>query len=242
MLSKKNKPTRKKSTQSKEDSKTEKLKQFIRARGADFLLDKNISSVGIGYKQKDGKSTKELAIQFTVNKKVGLDLLESVETTEIPTSIVVDGVEFPTDVVERSFSKSFKIVPEEIGSSRKTRVDPIVPGISIANTKISAGTIGGIVFDKETGTPYILSNWHVLHGPEGNIGDTIVQPGPFDDNRIQLNQIGKLVRSHLGAAGDCALASMESRTFKQEIFELNVAAEQIGEPDLGDKVNAGTMR
>lgn len=235
MPSKKSKPASKKTVVSKE-STNEKLKQFIRARGADFLLDKNISSVGIGYKQKDGKPTKELAIQFTVDRKVAPELLEAVNTTEIPKFIVVDGVEFPTDVLERSYSKSFKIVAEGVGNSRKVRVDPIVPGISVANKKVSAGTIGCIVFDKENGTPYILSNWHVLHGPDGRIGDDIVQPGPHDDNRVQLNHLGKLIRSHLGPSGDCAVASIESRAFKQEIFDLNVKAEQIGEPALGDKV------
>lgn len=217
-------------------SNTEKLKQFIRSHAADFLNDKNISSVGIGFKQKEGKPTKELALQFTVNKKVTSDLLQSVDSKEIPKSIVVDGTEFPTDVLERSFSKAFKVVAEETGSKRKTRIDPVVPGISVANNKVSAGTIGCIVYDKETGVPYILSNWHVLNGPDGVIGDRIVQPGPFDDNRVQQNQLGRLVRSHLGAAGDCAVASIESRTFKREIFELDVKPEQIGEPELGDKV------
>ncbi len=236
MPAKKSTAVTKKSAKVTSESNNEKLKQFIRARGADFLLDKNISSVGIGYKHVDGKPTKELAIQFTVDKKVSLDVLESIDTTEIPKSIVVDGIEFPTDVIERSYSKAFTIVVAEAGSTRKTRIDPIVPGISVANKRISAGTVGCIVFDKEKGTPYILSNWHVLHGPEGKIGDDIVQPGPHDDNRVQLNQIGKLVRSHLGPAGDCALASIEGRSFKQEVFELNVKAEQLGEPDLGDKV------
>jgi endonuclease G, mitochondrial len=236
MPPKKIKPTSRKSIKLNSESNHEKLKKFVRARGADFLLDKNISSVGIGYKQKNGSPTKELAIQFTVNKKVATDLLESLDTKEIPKSIMVDGVEFQTDVLERSYSKAFKIVAEEIGSIRKTRVDPIMPGVSVANIKISAGTIGCIVFDRETGAPYILSNWHVLHGPEGNLGDTIVQPGPHDDNRVQLNQIGKLVRSHLGPAGDCAVASIEARAFKQEDFEIHIKPEKIGEPFLGDKV------
>ena len=90
---------------------TEKLKEFIRGHANDFLSDKNISSIGIGYKQKDGKPTQELAIQFTVDKKVVPGLLESVDTQEIPKSIVVDGVEFPTDVLERSFSKAFRLPP-----------------------------------------------------------------------------------------------------------------------------------
>ncbi|MEO6734433.1 MAG: DNA/RNA non-specific endonuclease [Ferruginibacter sp.] len=236
MPAKKNKPVAKKTAAVKTKDYTEILKRFIRAKGAELLTDDNVTSVGIGYKIKDGKPTKQISIQFTVDSKVEPEMLNSVNTTAIPETITVDGVTFPTDVIQRSFSKSFKIVPEEVAGPRKKRIDPIVPGISVANEKVSAGTIACLVFDKQTGAPYVLSNWHVLNGPGGNIGDRVVQPGPFDDNRIQQNQLGKLVRSHLGAAGDCAVASIESRTFKLEILDLNVKPEQIGEPELGDKV------
>ena len=130
----------------------EQLKQFVRARGEDFLNDKNISSVGIGYKVKDGKPTKEISIQFTVEKKASTDLLESLDTKEIPKSFNVGGVEVPTDVLERSYQLGYKLVAEAEASPRKTRIDPIKPGVSVANKKVSAGTIGCIVFDKNDGT------------------------------------------------------------------------------------------
>lgn len=214
----------------------EKLKQFVRAQGVDFLRDHNISSVGIGYKRKDGKPTKEISIQFTVARKAAPEMLESIGTAEIPKTIVIDGVEVPTDVIQRTYEPSMKIVTEAASGPRKSRIDPIVPGVSVANTKVSAGTIGAFVFDRNDGTPYILSNWHVLQGGKGAIGDTIVQPGPHDDNRISLNRVGKLIRSHLGAAGDCAIASIEDRSFEQSILELGVTLEQLGEPELGDKL------
>lgn len=233
--------SKKKSAKSKAEPKSdlmEGLKQFIRTRGEEFLRDKNISSVGIGYKWKAGKPTKEISIQFTVEKKALPEVLESlkVETQEIPKSFTIDGVEVPTDVLQRSYQPGFKIIAEAASSPRKVRVDPIKPGISVANKKVTAGTIGCIVFDKNDGTPFVLSNWHVLNGPDGQIGDDIVQPGPFDDNRINLNRLGKLVRSHLGPAGDCAIASIEDRSFDPEILELAVKVEAIGEPELGDKV------
>lgn len=214
----------------------EQLKQFVRTKGMDYLRDHNISSVGIGYKRKDGKPTDEISIQFTVDQKASPEVLEAIGTTPIPESIVIDGVEVPTDVIQRNYEPDFRLVAEATPSARKSRIDPIVPGISVANKKVTAGTIGGIVFDQQDGTPYILSNWHVLNGPLGKIGDDIVQPGPFDDNRVQLNRLGKLVRSHLGAAGDCAIASIEDRTFRQEILDLNIKVEQLGEPELGDKL------
>lgn len=231
--------SKKKSAKPKAKQKSdlmEELKQFIRTRGEEFLRDKNISSVGIGYKWEHGKPTKEISIQFTVEKKASADLLESLDTQEIPKSFIVGGVEVPTDVLQRTYQPGYKIVAEAASSPRKVRVDPIKPGISVANKKVTAGTIGCIVFDKMNGTPFVLSNWHVLNGPNGQIGDDIVQPGPFDDNRTNLNRLGKLIRSHLGPAGDCAIASIEDRTFDTEILELAVKVESIGEPELGDKV------
>lgn len=86
----------------------EKLKHYVRSHGADFLKDKNISSVGIGYKTVNGKPTKELAIQFTVDKKVATaEEIESLCSTKIPETLVVSGVEIPTDVIQRSFVPSY---------------------------------------------------------------------------------------------------------------------------------------
>jgi endonuclease G len=212
------------------------LRQFIRTKGADYLDDPNISSVGVGYKVTEGKATREISLQFTVDEKVGLEDLESLDTVAIPETIVVDGVAVPTDVIERSYEPAFRVVAEAVPPQSKLRVDPIVPGVSVGHVRVSAGTIGCIVYDKNDGTPLILSNWHVLHGPAGILGDVVVQPGPHDDNRIDGNRLGRLKRSHLGVAGDCAVSTIEDRRFEAAILDLGVAPEQLGEPELGDKV------
>lgn len=214
----------------------ELLKGFVRTRGKDFLKDPNISSVGVGYKTKGGKRTDELSIQFTVKEKAVPEALEALDTARIPESFKIGDVEVPTDVIQRDFTPDYRVVAEAEGNERKKRLDPIVPGISVANTKETAGTIGCVVFDKADGTPYVLSNWHVFQGPEGAIGDEVVQPGPFDDNRTQLNRLGVLIRSHLGHAGDCAIATIEGRAIKPEILSLDVKVEKLGEPDLDDTV------
>lgn len=180
----------KETSASDEDSKgklMDALKIFVRTRGSEYLKDRNISSVGIGYKKKDGKSTKDLAIQFTVNKKAQLEKLESLNTIALPKSFTIQGIEVPTDVIQRKYKVEYRVIAEVSTIDGKKRLNPIVPGISVANTRVSAGTIGCIVYDSVTGAKYILSNWHVLHGPRGAVGDEIVQPGPFDDNRLHLN-------------------------------------------------------
>ncbi|MGW5974136.1 DNA/RNA non-specific endonuclease [Streptomyces sp. NPDC055186] len=214
------------------------LRRYLRTRGPELLEDPNINSVGIGRKLTGGRRGKQVALQFTVDSKAEPEVLETLGTTLIPETITVDGTEVPTDVIERSYKPQFRRVAEAKSPVRKTRLDPIEPGVSVGSVTVSAGTIGCIVYDKTDGSPYVLSNWHVLQGPRGELGAEIVQPGPHDDNRVHRNHLGTLKRSHLGVAGDCAIATIEDRAFVQEIFELGVAPRELGEPELDDKVIA----
>jgi endonuclease G len=222
---------------SAQDKMIESLRHYIRAQGQDLLRDPNISSVGIGQKVKNGTRGKQIVLQFTVDSKAEPEALEALGTTRIPPTITVNGVEVPTDVIERRYTPHFRVVAEVRKPERKTRLNPVIPGASVGGVTVSAGTIGCIVFDKADGTPYVLSNWHVLQGPDGDLGEAVVQPGKFDDNRVARNRLGALRRSHLGAAGDCAVATIDpSRDFDQKICELGLAPEELGEPELGDKV------
>jgi endonuclease G, mitochondrial len=221
---------------SKKSASMESLKAFVRKEATHFLQQQNITSVGIGYKVKAGKPTKELSIQFTVTSKVAPEELASIDAIEIPKAFTIDGIEVLTDIIARSYDLSAKAVKPEALPQRKVAINPVVPGVSIGHPSISAGTAGCVVYDANSGVPFILSNWHVLQGQNGKIGDEIVQPGSYDDNRVDRNIVGKLVRSHLGIAGDCAIASIDQRRLASEIFDLNVGVSRIGEPELGDRV------
>jgi endonuclease G len=215
------------------------LRRYIRARGPELLEDPNVTSVGIGRKVTAGRRGKQVALQFTVESKAEPDGLEALGTTLIPETVTVDGVEVPTDVIERSYKPYFRPVDEPESPRRKRLCDPIEPGVSVGlsgSEPPGAGTIGCIVFDKADGTPYVLSNWHVLHSEVGELGSVVTQPGPHDDNRINHTRLGVLKRSHLGVAGDCAVATIEDRSYRREIFELGVVPQELGEPDLDDKV------
>ncbi|MFD0277445.1 DNA/RNA non-specific endonuclease [Kitasatospora sp. NPDC127111] len=227
-----------------EDSLISSLRQYIRSEGAAYLQDPNVTSIGIGYRTK-GLRKGEVALQFTVDRKVSApEELEALGTEELPASVTVDGVQVPTEVLERRYHPHYEIIDEPEGDpqDRRKRLDPIVPGISIGNIRIPpgttgmAGTAGCIVFDRRDGTAYVLSNWHVLNTPDGVIGDDVVQPGARDDNRVALNHVGKLVRSHLGTAGDCAVASLTQRRFDRTILDLDVVPHELGHAALGDKV------
>lgn len=209
----------------------EALRRFIRAKGADYLKDPNITSIGIGLKNGDGP----VSLQFTVGVK-GDSAIETLGSARIPDAIEVDGVMIPTDVIQRSYTPSFRIVHPEQMDARRERIDPLRPGVSVSHVNGTAGTIGLIVYDRATGAPCILSNWHVLHGNRGNVGDVIVQPGPFDDNNTARNEAGALLRSHLGPAGDCAVASIRNRGYDGSVVDLGVVPSRLADVDLGDAV------
>ncbi|MFC3124916.1 DNA/RNA non-specific endonuclease [Pseudoroseomonas globiformis] len=214
------------------------LRRFIRSQGPDYLRQPNVTSIGIGHKVTAGRDTGRLCVQFTVGRKLEPQSLEAERLESLPGSITIDGVEVPTDVLERRYSPAWRLVtPERMAKDvRKQRLDPVRPGCSIAHERGTAGTLGAIVYDLQDGSALGLSNWHVLHGPEGRIGDRIVQPGPFDNNRTERNGAGRLLRSHLGAAGDCAVVRLEERGIAPEIIGLDVAPRQVGQAELGDTV------
>lgn len=215
----------------------DRMRQWIRRWGRLHLEDENVTSLGIGHKEIGGRRTGPVCIQFTVRRKLDPAELESAATRALPEVIAIDAVEVPTDVVERSFVPAYEVVPEAIDDERTRRADPLRPGVSVSHPTVSAGTAGAIVHDRRTGDPVLLSNWHVLQGPDGSIGDEVLQPGTHDDNSGDpRNVVGRLLRSHLGVAGDGAIASLDRRESDPSILGLDVVPAEIGDPELGDRV------
>lgn len=59
------------------------------------------------------------------------------------------------------------------------RVRPLRPGLSVAHSEVTAGTLGGFV--RTAGGLAVLSNNHVLAASgAGSPGDAVLQPGPAD--------------------------------------------------------------
>jgi endonuclease G, mitochondrial len=212
------------------------VKAAVRQVADEYLTDPNINSVGVGHRLKDGKRTDDLVLQFTVGQKVAPEAVRDMDSREIPKSINANGIQFDTDVVEREFTHHPVAVQAGDKDERKRRVDPMVPGISVGNVHITAGTLGCLVKEKAGGKTRMLSNWHVLNGEGGQLGDQIVQPGAFDDNRTADNVCGKLVRSFLGLAGDCAIASIDGRAAGDDILGLSTQVARLGDAQLDDRV------
>ncbi|WP_257158773.1 S1 family peptidase [Corynebacterium cystitidis] len=186
-----------------------------------YLKDPNITLVGVGYEIVGGKRSDEICIQFTAKRKWYESHLEHV-STHIPEHVEHDGVQIITDVVERTYELAYQ--------------DPIRPGISISHPLVSTGTLGAIVYDKATGKPAALSNWHVLHGPDGSIGDATLQPGTHDE----------IVTPTAGSASCSAPTSVPLATVRLPastrvmspltFWILTSPPTEVADPELGDQV------
>jgi len=71
-------------------------------------------------------------------------------------------------------------------SLRANKFRPVVGGVSAAHSAVTAGTVGSVIRDKNTGNKLFLSNNHVFANTtsrtnfRGHIGDHIYQPGSAD--------------------------------------------------------------
>lgn len=206
-----------------------------------YLKYDNINSIGIGYRIKDNKQTSELCIQFTVTKKLDNKIIEAQKGTNIfvPGELELSSFKLGTDIVERTFNSQHNIPDIENNVPRKERHDNIFPGISIGQRDLSTGTIGAIVFHNQTGQPYALGNWHVLHRrSQREPNEPIYQPGLQDFPVGQNNKIGILADSYIGFWGDCAIASIDPhlRGYRTVIAGLSVSPKKTERVRFWDRV------
>ena len=145
------------------------LTRTVKRQYKDALMDmKNVLAVGVGYKITKGKKTDKLSVVVSVKEKVKQDDL-------LPDDIVPKTLNaVPTDVIEVG---SFVAYPTPTDKWR-----PAPGGVSIGHEDITAGTLG--CFVEKDGEIFILSNNHVLaNSNDATIGDSILQPGPYDGGR-----------------------------------------------------------
>jgi hypothetical protein len=139
--------------------------QTKRKHEARLMIMKNVVAIGVGYKTTDNVQTDEPAVIVSVVKK--LPLIQLPETSRVPKAL--GGIQ--TDVVETGRIYALQDPTQKMRPAR--------PGVSIGHYQITAGTLGCLV--QRDGQVYILSNNHVLaNSNAGQVGDAILQPGPYD--------------------------------------------------------------
>lgn len=141
----------------------------------------NVVGVGVGYRVAGNRVTDELGVVVLVRNKIPLAGL----TAEAVVPKELDGVR--TDVIEVGELRPLQAPTE--------RWRPAPGGVSIGHYKITAGTLGCVVRDRQTGARLVLSNNHVLgNSNEASPGDPILQPGTADGGRVESDTIAYLER------------------------------------------------
>lgn len=148
---------------------------------AEILTKPNVVGVGVGYKETFGESTEEICVKVLVREKLPLAGLE-------PKAVVPQAVSgLRTDVIQVGELRALQ--------SPTDRWRPAPGGVSIGHYKITAGTFGCVVKDRNSGARLILSNNHVLaNSNDATAGDPILQPGPADGGTVNDDRIGQLER------------------------------------------------
>lgn len=206
-----------------------------------WLRQPGVTAVDVGFKIKNEELTDTLALRVHVGRKIPVaELAKSEVFNETgKTAKKVGG--FPVDVIEATYGPSNAptvldyddaAALEEI--SRTTAVDPLIGGISCGNPRITAGTLGAIVFNRTTCKPMILSNWHVLAGASAAaVGENILQPGQYDGG---TQAVAKLTKMVLDSRMDAAVATLNgARGHSREILGLGTIG-GIDTPTLGMNV------
>ena len=148
----------------------------------ELLARAGVIGVGIGYRDVRGERTNEVTLIALVETKQPVDALH-------PDDRVPEEIEgLRTDVIEVGQIRA------QLGARDRWR--PIIPaGVSIGHYKVTAGTLGAIVYDRTTGEPLILSNNHVLaNSNDALIGDPILQPGAVDKGQNRADVVARLER------------------------------------------------
>lgn len=116
-----------------------------------------------------------------------------------------------TGVFADPLRPSIELDNDELLTTGRSRVSPIVGGISLGSRTGQAGTLGAVVWDRTDGTPCILSNWHVLAGSlAAQVGQPCYQPALFDGGTA-ADTVGHLKRWLIGDEGDAAIAELNGQ-------------------------------
>lgn len=150
----------------------------------------------------------------------------------------------PVHIVESKFRLMSLRIMDAIYADRIKRYRPALGGVSCGHPKITAGTLTCRVLDKKSGeviggltnNHVAALDWGELH--QGKVGDSTLQPGPYDGGVDPTDKIGELlkyipVKSDEDNLVDAAV--FESKELKSEVLEVGNPSHTV-EPKVGMKV------
>ena len=197
----------------------------------EWLRRPGVTGVDVGYRMVAGERSDELAIRVHMEQKPAA-LSFSTRGERLG--------EFKIDYIEANYGLANGSAPRTASAAsvnRKRRVDPLVGGVSVGNPRVSAGTLGALVWDRNDGAPCLLSNWHVLCGhPDAQVGESIYQPGKLDRG-TEADTVATLLRWVLNSNADAALARLNGeREFVRDILGIQPITGVEERPRLGQLV------
>jgi hypothetical protein len=178
------------------------VQKALEASQEEFLTPEkqgNVVGLGVGVKWSNGEPTGEPALLALVTQKMEKELLSKADL--VPNKL--EGMQ--TDVLSVGVLSADSRPPAHQTLDEKLR--PAEGGYSVGHVKITAGTYGTAVYRilrggsvnpprHGLGIPrnwFILSNNHVLaNSNNANVGDLILQPGPFDGGTDPEDAIARL--------------------------------------------------
>lgn len=159
-----------------------RLEEVKKRYEKELMKRANVVGVMTGYKIKKEEKTDKLSIVCLVERKFPKTELKKKDI--IPKKIR----EVSTDVIEVGEVRALQI-------DKKSKLRPCPMGTSGGHYKITAGTNGELLKDRKTGKKCIGTNNHVgANSNDARIGDTYLQPGPYDGGKVPDDIIGKLLR------------------------------------------------
>jgi hypothetical protein len=212
-----------------------------------ILLDPNVAMIDFGHPETDGEvDYSNVAIRFHVHTKIPAFQIEmAVESGLTRDKLPKTLGGFKTDVQQDRFRLSrwpwgAPATSQAQIARRNGRISPLQGGISISDQfRMTYGTLGGIVLDRSSGDPMILSNWHVLaSGWHANPTHRIYQPGVGDGGR-DTDAIATFTRHAMFHRIDAAVATLMTprREYVSQQFELaNSRATGVTAPRFGMQV------
>lgn len=193
----------------------------------EWLRRPGVTAVDVGFKVTSTGLTDTLALRAHVERKRAAADLEKSEVFNTPSTPKKVGG-FPVDVIEATYGPSTvgadPVVLEDVGAegvNRRARTRPVLAGISTGNPRVTAGTIGAIVYDRVTCRAMILSNFHVLAGAlTAAAGEPILQPGVADGG-VAADRVATLRRFRIDTSMDAAVATLDAGVgFDREVLGL----------------------
>src|SRR3990172_2465471 len=129
-------------------SEFEQVRQAKTFHKAALLNRPNVVGVGVGYKTTGKQETSDLCVVVMVRQK--MPLVDLPEEAIVPQEVAGGR----TDMVQVGFIRALETPTD--------RWRPAPGGVSLGHYQITAGTLGGVVYDRMTGERLILSNNHVM--------------------------------------------------------------------------------